>query len=77
MRHQSNFIEEGIVILSQSNQVIVNYGAEMSGLEMMFRQQMRFQKQQSEQMLALQKQQAAQQAEFQQKMFEFMKSANS
>ena len=55
----------------------MNNGGNMSGLEMTFRQQMRFQKHQSDQILHFQKQQAAQQAEFQQKMLDFMKSANS
>ena len=48
----------------------------MTPMEMIMRQQMEFQREQSEQLLRLQKQQAEQQAEFQKRMLEFMKKAS-
>ena len=45
----------------------------MTPMEMIMRQQMKFQREQSEQLLRLQKQQAEQQAEFQKRMLEFVK----
>ena len=64
------------MILSQSNQLIVNEAPRMTPMEMMMRQQMEFQREQSEQLLRLQKQQAEQQAEFQKRMLEFMKKSS-
>ena len=48
----------------------------MTPMEMIMRQQMQFQREQSEQLLRLQKEQAKQQAEFQKRMLEFMKKAS-
>ena len=61
-------------ILPGKSTEIVNGGGDMSGIEMMFRQQMQFQKQQNEQLQAFQQQQATAQAEFQKRMMAFMKS---
>ena len=48
----------------------------MTPMEMIMRQQMQFQREQSQQLLRLQKEQAEQQAEFQKRMLEFMKKAS-
>ncbi len=48
----------------------------MTPIEMIFRQQMNFQKQQAQQLLQLQKQQAEQQAAFQKQMLDFLKKSS-
>ena len=58
------------------SQLILNAAPNMTPMEMIMRQQMQFQREQSEQLLRLQKEQAEQQAEFQKRMLEFMKKAS-